>query len=143
MSIDFNLSSNSPLNFAPAIISPRSKENIFFNFKESGTSSFTILKANPSIIAVFPTPGSPIRTGLFLVLRERTWILLLISSSLPITGSSLPFLANLVTSTENFFKASVSIDLFELSIVCPFLILSIDFFNVSLFKPFFTVSQRF
>ena len=72
MSIDFNLSSNSPLNFAPAIISPRSNESIFFNFKESGTSSFTILKANPSIIAVLPTPGSPMRTGLFLVLLDRT-----------------------------------------------------------------------
>ena len=43
LSIDFNLSSNSPLNFAPAIISPRSNESIFFNFKESGTSWLTIL----------------------------------------------------------------------------------------------------
>jgi hypothetical protein len=30
--------------------------------------------ASPSTIAVLPTPGSPMRTGLFLVRRERTWI---------------------------------------------------------------------
>jgi len=30
--------------------------------------------ANPSTIAVLPTPGSPINTGLFLVRRCSTWI---------------------------------------------------------------------
>ena len=34
----------------------------------------------PSTIAVFPTPGSPIKTGLFLVLRERTRITDLMSA---------------------------------------------------------------
>lgn len=28
----------------------------------------------PSAMAVLPTPGSPINTGLFLVRRERIWI---------------------------------------------------------------------
>ena len=37
-----------------------------------------------------PTPGSPIRTGLFFVRRDSTWIVRRISSSRPITGSSLP-----------------------------------------------------
>ena len=41
-------------------------------------------------MAVLPTPGSPISTGLFLVRRESTWITRRISSSRPITGSSLP-----------------------------------------------------
>jgi hypothetical protein len=41
-------------------------------------------------MAVLPTPGSPIRTGLFLVRRDSTWIVRRISSSRPITGSSLP-----------------------------------------------------
>ena len=40
----------------------------------SGTSAATIRRASPSTMAVLPTPGSPIRTGLFLVRRERTWI---------------------------------------------------------------------
>ena len=49
----------------------------------------------PSTIAVLPTPGSPISTGLFLVRRERTWITRRISSSRPMTGSSLPLLGGL------------------------------------------------
>ena len=51
---------------------PRSKENTFLFFKESGTSLFIILKAKPSTIAVFPTPGSPIKTGLFFVRLDNT-----------------------------------------------------------------------
>ena len=46
--------------------------------------------ARPSTIAVLPTPGSPIRTGLFFVRRLRTWMTRRISSSRPMTGSSLP-----------------------------------------------------
>ena len=41
-------------------------------------------------MAVLPTPGSPISTGLFLVRRARIWMVRRISSSRPITGSSLP-----------------------------------------------------
>ena len=68
----FNLSSNSPLNFAPAINNPKSNANNFLPLKLSGTSSLIILSASPSTIAVLPTPGSPIRTGLFFVRLERT-----------------------------------------------------------------------
>ncbi len=46
--------------------------------------------ARPSTIAVLPTPASPISTGLFLVRRDSTWMVRRISSSRPITGSSLP-----------------------------------------------------
>ena len=55
-----------------------------------GQSPSTILMASPSAIAVLPTPGSPIRTGLFLVRRESTCMQRRISSSRPITGSILP-----------------------------------------------------
>ena len=41
-------------------------------------------------MAVLPTPGSPMRTGLFLVRRDSTWMTRRISSSRPMTGSSLP-----------------------------------------------------
>src|ERR1700677_3532046 len=57
---------------------------------DSGTSPETIRRARPSTIAVLPTPGSPISTGLFLVRLDSTWITRRISSSRPITGSSLP-----------------------------------------------------
>ena len=39
----------------------------------------TIRCASPSAMAVLPTPGSPMRTGLFLFLRDRIWITRLIS----------------------------------------------------------------
>jgi len=48
----------------------------------------------PSTIAVLPTPGGPISTGLFLVRRERIWMDARISSSRPMTGSSFPCCAS-------------------------------------------------
>ena len=54
--------------------------------------------ARPSTMAVLPTPGSPMSTGLFLVRRESTWMTRRISSSRPITGSSLPLRASSVRS---------------------------------------------
>lgn len=62
--------------------------------------------AYPSAIAVLPTPGSPMITGLFFVLLDKIWIQRRISSSLPITGSSLPRLANSVRSLPYFSSAS-------------------------------------
>ena len=64
----------------------------------SGIWPSIILIPIPSAIAVFPTPGSPIKIGLFLVLLEITCIVLLISSSRPIIGSILLFNASLVIS---------------------------------------------
>ena len=60
----------------------------------------------PSAIAVFPTPGSPMSTGLFLVRRLRIWITRRISSSRPITGSSLPLRASWVRSRPYLASAS-------------------------------------
>jgi hypothetical protein len=74
-----------PLNFAPAKIVAMSKDMTILFFIDSGTSPLRILKARPSAMAVLPTPGSPIKQGLFLVLLERIWIALSISSSRPIT----------------------------------------------------------
>ena len=82
-------SSNSPRYFAPASIAPMSSEMSRLPFKPSGTSPCAIRRAKPSTIAVLPTPGSPIRTGLFFVRRESTWMTRRISSSRPMTGSIL------------------------------------------------------
>ena len=73
---------------------------------DSGTSPETIRCARPSTIAVLPTPGSPISTGLFFVRRESTWITRRISSSRPITGSSLPCSAACVRSVPKRSSAS-------------------------------------
>ena len=90
----FNLSSNSPLYLAPAIKAPKSSSHICLFFKLLGTSPFTIRAARPSTIAVLPTPGSPIKTGLFFVLRDNILVILLTSSSLPIIGSIFLFLTS-------------------------------------------------
>ena len=71
-STDFRRSSNSPRYFAPASSAAISSDNTRLPFRDSGTSSLTIRCAKPSTIAVLPTPGSPIKTGLFLVRRCRT-----------------------------------------------------------------------
>src|SRR5215471_19776294 len=86
----FSRSSNSPRYLAPAIIAPRSRATTRLFLSPSGTSPMWMRRARPSTIAVLPTPGSPMRTGLFFVRRDRTWITRRISSSRPMTGSILP-----------------------------------------------------
>ena len=81
-------SSNSPRYFAPASMAPRSSATTRLFFRTSGTSPEMIRCARPSTMAVLPTPGSPMSTGLFFVRRERTWTTRRISSSRPMTGSS-------------------------------------------------------
>lgn len=77
-----------------------------FLFATESSKHINCFLTYPSEIAVFPTPGSPINTGLFFVLRERICIHLLISSSLPITGSSFPDRAMAVKSFPYFSKDS-------------------------------------
>ena len=96
------LSSKSPRNLVPDSIPTRSREMIFLSFRFAGIAPSAIRCASPSTTAVFPTPGSPVRTGLFLVLRERIWISLSITSSLPIIGSYPPSRAFSVTSVPYF-----------------------------------------
>ena len=45
---------------------------VFLILKNLEYHRLQFLKLVPSIIAVLPTPGSPMRTGLFLVLLDRT-----------------------------------------------------------------------
>ena len=87
-------SSNSPRYFAPAISAPMSRAMIRLFCSTAGTSPLTIRWASPSTMAVLPTPGSPISTGLFFVRRLSTCMQRRISSSRPITGSSLPWRAS-------------------------------------------------
>ena len=94
----FSRSSNSPRYLAPAMSEPMSRASTFLSFRLSGTSPATMRCARPSTMAVLPTPGSPISTGLFLVRRDSTWMVRLISSSRPITGSSFPLRASSVRS---------------------------------------------
>src|SRR5437667_391096 len=74
LSTALSRSSNSPRYLVPAISEPRSSPTTCLLRSESGTSPFTMRWASPSTIAVLPTPGSPIKTGLFLVRRHSTCI---------------------------------------------------------------------
>ena len=105
----FSRSSNSPRYFAPAMREPRSRASSFLSLRLSGTSPLTIRSARPSTIAVLPTPGSPIRTGLFLVRRDRTWTVRRISSSRPMTGSSLPARARLGQVARIFLQRVIGV----------------------------------
>ncbi|CFS23773.1 Uncharacterised protein [Mycobacterium tuberculosis] len=98
-------SSNSPRYLEPATIEPRSSATMVLSRKLSGTSPATMRCARPSTIAVLPTPGSPISTGLFLVRRDSTCTTRRISLSRPMTGSSLPSRARAVRSVEYFCSA--------------------------------------
>ena len=104
----FILSSNSPRYFEPATMADKSSEKIRLSFSVSGTSPSLIFCAKPSTMAVLPTPGSPIKQGLFFVLRLRIRMMRSISCSLPTMGSNLPWLANAVMSRLNLSKSSVS-----------------------------------
>ncbi len=100
-------SSNSPRYLVPAITLARSSITKRLFCSISGTSSLTIRWARPSTIAVLPTPGSPINTGLFLVRRLRIEIMRPIWFSRPTTGSSLPSRALVVISIPKWSSAGV------------------------------------
>ncbi len=99
-------SSNSPRYLAPAMSAPMSSATMRLPLSPSGTSPRTMRWARPSTIAVLPTPGEPISTGLFFVRRERIWMTRRISSSRPMTGSSLPCWASAVRSRPYLSSAS-------------------------------------
>ena len=99
-------SSNWPRYCAPAMSAVMSSEKTVRSFSPSGTSPRTMRCASPSTMAVLPTPGSPMRTGLFFVLRERMRMTSRISVSRPMTGSSLPARASSTRSVPYFFSAS-------------------------------------
>ncbi len=60
-------------------------------------------------MAVFPTPGSPISTGLFFLRRASTSITVSISAARPITGSSLPAFAIALMSRLYLSRLGVSL----------------------------------
>ena len=84
----FILSSKSPRYLVPATIPVMSRESNLFPLRKPGHLFSEIIWARPSTMALFPTPGSPIRTGLFFFRRQRISVRRRISFSLPVTGSN-------------------------------------------------------
>ena len=99
-------SSNSPRYFVPATMPERSSSRMRLSKSSSGTSPAAIFSARPSAMAVLPTPGSPMSTGLFFVLRDRMRMTLRISASRPMTGSSSFVRARSTRSVPYFLSAS-------------------------------------
>ena len=69
-------------------------------------------------MAVLPTPGSPISTGLFLVRRDSTCITRSTSFSRPTSGSSLPSRANWVRLRPNWSRTAEPPDAFGVALWC-------------------------
>jgi len=105
----FNLSSNSPLYLEPATAPDKSRLKILLPAIVLGTVPSQIRHAMASTIAVLPTPGSPIKHGLFFVLLLNIWIILPISFSRPTTGSSLFAFASAVKSLPYFSKVGMGL----------------------------------
>ena len=100
-------SSNCPIYFVPATTPVRSSVNTRLPNNKGGHFLLAMACANPSTIALFPTPGSPIRIGLFFFLRPRISMTRIISFSRPTTSSSLLFRAWRVRSVEKLSSMGV------------------------------------
>mmetsp|Transcript_13527 Transcript_13527/g.56803 ORF Transcript_13527/g.56803 Transcript_13527/m.56803 type:complete len:227 (+) Transcript_13527:1782-2462(+) len=100
-------SSNSPRYLVPATSRPMSRVIMRLPSSVSGTSLAAIFCASPSAMADLPTPGSPMRHGLFLVRRPRICVTRTISFARPMQGSSFASSACLVRSEPNSSKVGV------------------------------------
>ena len=87
-----------------------------YSSKILGTVLSTIAFANPSAIAVFPTPASPTNIGLFFLLLDKMCMTRSNSLLLPTKGSIFPFAANSFKLTA-YFRRSLS------PVVCFFALL--------------------
>ena len=103
----FILSSNCPRYFVPATKLAKSSVTTRLSNKIRDTFLCTIRKANPSTIADFPTPGSPINNGLFFFLLLNICETRCISPSRPTTGSNFPSVARNVKSLPKLSKTGV------------------------------------
>ena len=100
-------SSNWPRYFVPASTDVISKDITLLSKRILDTFFCTILKAKPSTMADLPTPGSPIRIGLFFLRRLNICARRSISVSRPMTGSQLPPSAALVISVPKLFRTGL------------------------------------
>ncbi len=101
-------SSNSPRYLVPATIEAMSSATTRLLNRTRGTWRWIMRRARPSTMADFPTPGSPMRTGLFFLRRLRIWARRSISVSRPTTGSRRPSWAARVMSWPNLSSMGVS-----------------------------------
>ena len=102
-----SLSSNCPRYFVPATTAAISSERIRLPNSIRDTLRCTIRCERPSTMADLPTPGSPIRIGLFFLRRVSICARRSISFSRPTTGSSFPSCAACVISVLKLSRTGV------------------------------------
>ena len=100
-------SSNCPRYFVPATIAVISRLIIRLLNRTGDVWCLLISWARPSTIALLPTPGSPIKIGLFFFLRHKISTTRWISRSRPTTGSSFPSDAHFVKSVPKLSSTGV------------------------------------
>ena len=120
----FMRSSNCPRYFVPATMVDMSSATMRLSNSVRDTFLSTILSARPSTIALLPTPGSPMSTGLFFLRRASICAMRSISFARPTTGSSFPSRAAIVISVPNESMAGVSLAVCRFSAVFVSVILS-------------------
>ena len=96
--------SNWPRNCVPATSAVKSSRWISFFCRRAGTLPSAMRSAKPSATAVLPTPGSPIKHGLFFVRRDKICTTRSSSLSRPMMRSMLPLRARAVKSVQYAFK---------------------------------------
>ena len=101
-------SSNCPRYLVPATTAVMSSATTRLSNRMRDTFFWIIRSANPSTIADLPTPGSPIRIGLFFLRRLSICAKRSISRSRPTTGSNRPSSAALVISVPKLSSTGVS-----------------------------------
>ncbi len=113
----FIRSSNCPLYFVPATRLARSRVTTRLSKRIRDTLRCTIRSASPSAMADLPTPGSPIRRGLFFLRLLSICDTRSISLLRPTTGSSLPSSAIAVRSRPKLSRTGVLLFLVPLGVV--------------------------
>ena len=105
-------SSNCPRYFVPATTLARSSTTRRFFQRVRLMRWPTMRCARPSTMALLPTPGSPMRMGLFFLRRFSICARRSISFSRPTTGSSSPSAAICVRSVPKLSSAGVLLSCF-------------------------------
>ena len=100
-------SSNCPRYFVPATMDVMSRLTSRLPKSTGDVRRRAMSCASPSTMALFPTPGSPMRMGLFFLRRQRISTTRCISLSRPTTGSSTSSSAAFVRSVEKLSSTGV------------------------------------
>ena len=115
-------SSNCPRYLVPATMDVMSRLTMRLLNSTGEVCLLLMSCASPSTIALFPTPGSPMRMGLFFFLRHKISVTRCISRSRPTMGSSFPSAAALVRSGLKLSSTGVfpSLRWVVVAVVCCF-----------------------